>query len=284
MNHTEVAALPWPAAWPVPRGGPGWTLFGSAVAVTAVAVGLSLALPLPAGSRVAVLATLILPAAALGLSRPVSWSKVRARSAHRVHPTEAGELAVPFLPELWVGLWAVVTGCLVLLAMLVHASWQVGFGRPPDLAAMVVGAVLLVMAVPFAVLVVEGLRGTAARGELLLSPDGIRYRTFAYDAWLDWTAVRRVSVARGDELPIVLLASPEQPPRLRPHSWLLRPGNSTLAAAREGRLVVRAGLLSVDPALALHVLHYYHVHPDARAELGTNAAASRVRAAAVLTS
>lgn len=284
MNHTE-AALPWPAAWPVPRGlgGPGGALFGSAVLVTVVAVGVSLVLPLPAGSRVAVLTALVLPVVGLGLSYPATRSKVRARSTERVHPTGTGELSVPFVPVLWIGIWAVVTGCVVILAMLVHASWQVGFGRPPDPAAVVVGAVLLVVAVPFAALVVEGLRGTASRGELLLSPDGIRYRTFTYDAWLEWPDVRRVSVERGDGLPIVVLASPDRPPSLRPHSWLLRPSGHTWAAARAGRLVVRGALLSVDPALAFHTLHYYHANPDARAELGTDAAAGRVRSAAVRT-
>lgn len=285
MNHTDATPLPWPAAWPAPRGltGPGWTLCGSAVVVAVVAVGVALVLPLAVQSRVTVLAALVLPVLGSVLSCPVTRANVRARPASRVHPTGSGELSVPFLPELWVGIWLVLTGCVVILAMLVGASWHVGFGRPPDPAATVVGVVLLMAAAPFAALGIEGLRGTASRGELLLSPDGIRYRTFAYDAWLDWTAVRRVSVVRGDGLPIVLVSSRDRPPRLRPHSWVLRPSSGSLAAAREGRLVVRGALLSVDPALAFHTLHYYHANPDARAELGTDAAAHRVRSAAVLT-
>lgn len=279
MNETQSAVLPWPAAWPVPKrtGGPRWVLWYSAVAVATL--GVSLILPVPGHSRAAVLVALIVPALGLGLGHTAVHSNVRARSVRRVHTTETGELSVPFLPDLWTGLWVLVVGCLLILLLLVYASWQVGFDNPPDPAATVIGAVLLVLAVPPAALVVEGLRGTVSRGELLLSPDRIRYRTFSYDVDVDWAAVQRVSVAGGDGLQIVLLTDG---PRLHAHSWLLRPSRTARAQAVEGRLVLRGLWLSVDPALALHTLRYYHAHPDARVELGTGAAVYRVRCAGVV--
>jgi hypothetical protein len=54
-----------------------------------------------------------------------------------------------------------------------------------------------------------------------------------------------------------------------------------LAQATEATMVIRGAALSVNPALAFHTLRYYHEHPAARAELGTDAAVQRMRTAAV---
>jgi hypothetical protein len=49
-----------------------------------------------------------------------------------------------------------------------------------------------------------------------------------------------------------------------------------------GAALISGTALGVNPALVYHTLCFYHRHPDARAELGTDAALRRVRAGRVL--
>jgi hypothetical protein len=192
---------------------------------------------------------------------------------------------VQFLQSLWVALWLVTAGDILLSAALVTVTWLVAFASsPPDVVPLVVGIVLLLLALPFVGLVVDGLRGRAVRGELLVSAQGIRYRTLAYDVELGWDAVERVSVVGGDGQRIVIMAYNNQPPSVRGRSWLSKPTKAVREQAAEATVLIRAGSLSVNPALTFHTLRYYHQHPAARAELGTDAAVQRVRAAAVVES
>ena len=73
------------------------------------------------------------------------------------------------------------------------------------------------------------------------------------------------------------------PPSVQGRSRLLGVSKPVLAQAAEATVAVKGVSLSVDPALAFHTLRYYHANPEARAELGTDAAVRRVRAGAVLT-
>jgi hypothetical protein len=194
-------------------------------------------------------------------------------------------LSVPFLQSLWVALWLVTAGDILLSAALVTVTWLVAFASsPPVVVPLVVGIVLLLLALPFVGLVVDGLRGRAVRGALLVSAQGIRYRTLAYDLELGWDAVERVSVVGGNGQRIVIMAYNNQPPSVRGRSWLSKPTKVVREQAAEATVLIRAGALSVNPALTFHTLRYYHQHPAARAELGTDAAVQRVRAAAVVES
>jgi hypothetical protein len=95
---------------------------------------------------------------------------------------------------------------------------------------------------------------------------------------MDWAAVRGVSFGPGDGQRIVVMAFADQPPRLTGRSRLSRPGKRAVAEAREGMIVIRGAQLAVDPALAFWTVRHYFTHPDHRTELGTEAAALRVRA------
>jgi hypothetical protein len=194
-----------------------------------------------------------------------------------------GALSVPFLRSLWTALWLVTTGYILLTAVLVATTWLVAFSNsPPEITPLVVSVVLLLMAFPFAGLAVDGLRGKAIRGELLVSAQGIRYRALAHDVELGWDSVERVSVVGGDGQRIVIVAYNNMTPSVQGRSWLSKPRKAVLEQAAEATVVVRGGVLSINPALTFHTLRYYHQNPAARAELGTGAAVQRVRAAAVI--
>jgi hypothetical protein len=175
-------------------------------------------------------------------------------------------------------------GGLLGAALLLGVSWLVAFTSGPlNVSALLYGVVILPAALPLAALAIDGLRGKALRGDLLISAQGIRYRHLAYDAWMEWAALEKVSVVGGDSLRIVLMGYANMAPSVQGRSWLMRPSKAVLAQAAEATIAIRRVSLSVDPALAFHTLRYYHANPDARAELDTDAAVRRVRAGAVLT-
>lgn len=215
---------------------------------------------------------------------PVPWGMPKhvGRRTRAVRSRD-GALSVPFLRSLWIALWLVSTGYILLTAVLVAITWLVAFSNsPPEITPLVVSVVLLLMAFPFAGLAVDGLRGKAIRGELLVSAQGIRYRALAYDIELGWDCVEQVSVVGGDGQRIVIVAYNNMTPSVQGRSWLSKLRKAVLEQAAEATVVVRGGALSVNPALAFHTLRYYHQNPAARAELGTDAAVQRVRAAAVI--
>ncbi len=201
-----------------------------------------------------------------------------------VEDTGRRALLIPFMRSLWVALWLVIWGSLLIAALLLAVSWTVAFTSSPlNVGALIFGAVMVLAALLLAALAIERLRGKALRGELLISAQGIRYRTLAYDASTEWAALQSVSIVGGDSLRIVLVGYANMAPSVQGRSWLMRPSKAVLAQAAESTIAIKGVSLSVDPALAFHTLRYYHANPEARAELGTDAAVQRVRAGAVLT-
>jgi hypothetical protein len=294
MNETgsrPVEALPWPAPWPRPKraGGLVTVVFCAALAVGGVAAGVSVFLPGPVDPRAFIIPAIIPSACGLAL---IAWAQrmgVRSRSTRAVRSVDSDgagyrALSIPFMRSLWVALWLIVWGSLLGAALLLAVSWTVAFtSRPLNVTALIYGAVMILAALPLAVVAIEVLRGRALRGELRISAEGIRYRTLSYDAWMEWAALQSVSIVGGDSLRIVLMGYANMPPSVQGRSRLLGISKAVLAQAAEATVAVKGVSLSVDPALAFHTLRYYHANPEARAELGTDAAVRRVRAGAVLT-
>lgn len=295
MNETgsgTAEALPWPAPWSMPKraGGLVWVVFFAAVAIGGVAAGVSLLLPGPVDPLAYVVVAVIPSACGLALTAGAQRMGIRSRSTRAVRSVDTEDaggraLSVPFMRSLWVALWLIVWGSLLIGVLLLAVSWLVAFTSSPlNVTALLYGVVMVLAALPLAALAIDGLRGKALRGELLMSAQGIRYRSLAYDAWMEWPALQRVSIVGGDSLRIVLMGYANMAPTVLGRSWLMRPSKAVLAQAAEATIAIRGVSLSVDPALAFHTLRYYHANPEARAELGTDAAVRRVRAGAVLTS
>jgi len=264
-------------------------VFFAAVAIGGVAAGVSLLLPGPADPRALIIPAIIPAACGLALAAGAQRLGVRSRSTRAVRSVDTEDagrraLSVPFMRSLWVALWLIIWGSLLGAALLLAVSWTVAFTSSPlNVTALLYGVVMVLAALPLAALAIDGLRGKARRGELVISAEGIRYRTLAYDAWMEWAALQSVSIVGGDSLRIVLMGYANMTPSVQGRSWLMRPSKAVLAQAAEATVGIRGVSLSVDPALAFHTLRYYHANPEARAELGTDAAVRRVRAGAVLT-
>jgi hypothetical protein len=264
-------------------------VFFAAIALGAAAAGVSLLVPGPVDPRAYILVAVVPLGCGLALSAGAQRLGVRSRSTRAVrsvHTADVGgaALSVPFMASLWPALWLIIGGGLLGGAMLGAVRLVVAFTSSPlNIGALLSGAAMLLIALALAALVVEGLRGTAVRGELLISAQGIRYRALAYDASMEWAALERVSIVGGDSLRIVLIGSANVAASVHGRSWLMRPSKAVHAQAAEATVAIRGVLLSVDPALAFHTLRYYHANPAARVELGTDAAVRRVRAGAVLT-
>jgi hypothetical protein len=277
--------LPWPEPWPLPKQAGGLTgaaLF-ALVAAASVVVGVTALLPGSVDSSAFVVVALVPLMAGLSLGSVALRLHVRTRSTAAVRSV-AGALSVPFLASLWVALWLVVVGAVLLCALLCAIAELAAFATdPPDIAPLVVGILLLLLALPFLALIVDGLRGKAIRGELLVSTRGIRYRTLSYDIDIDWATVQQVSVVGGEGQRIVIVGYNNLPLSVQARSPLSRPRKAVQTQAAEATMVIRGISLSVDPALAFHTLRYYHQNPPARTELGTEAAIRRMQTGAVAT-
>jgi hypothetical protein len=264
-------------------------VFFAAVALGGVAVGVSLLLPGPVDPRALIIPAIIPLACGLALAAGAQRLGVRSRSTRGVRSVDTEDvdhraLSVPSMRSLWIALWLVIWGSLLIAALLLVVSWTVAFTSSPfNVTALLYGVAMVLAGLPLAALAIDGLRGKAVRGELLVSAQGIRYRSLAYDASMEWAALQSVSIVGGDSLRIVLVGYANMAPSVQGRSWLMRPSKAVLAQAAEATIAVRGVSLSVDPALAFHTLRYYHANPDARAELGNDAAVRRVRAGAVLT-
>jgi hypothetical protein len=294
MNETgsgTIAALPWPAPWPWPKRAAGlvWVVFFAAFAVGGVAAGVQLLLPGPVDPRAFIIVAFIPSACGYALAARAQRMGIRSRSTRAVRSVDTEDgggpaLSVPFMRSGWVALWLIIWGSLLGAALLLAVSWLVAFTSSPlNVSALLYGVVMVLAALPLAALGIEGLQGKALRGDLLISAQGIRYRALGYDVWMEWAALERVSVVGGDSLRIVLMGYANMAPSVQGRSWLMRPSKAVLAQAAEATVAIRGVSLSVDPALAFHTLRYYHANPEARAELGTDAAVRRVRTGAVLT-
>lgn len=131
-------------------------------------------------------------------------------------------------------------------------------------------------------------RRRLVRGAVFLSPTGVVHRTWGADTAIGWDEVfavtpeeRTVATAYGNGPPaqlIRLTPYANATATYLPRSLFWRP----LRKQADHTPLISGTVLGVNPALVYHTLRFYHRHPDARAELGTDAAVRRVRAGQVL--
>jgi hypothetical protein len=120
--------------------------------------------------------------------------------------------------------------------------------------------------------VVDLARGRLGAGLVALTPTGIYHRSWALRSYLPWDDVLAVVPAevRGPLVQVMAAANTT--------GWVRR----TSAAWRQGELAfaphlaVQGRFLAVDPNLLYRAVRYYHENPTARAELGGDAALTRV--------
>jgi hypothetical protein len=118
---------------------------------------------------------------------------------------------------------------------------------------------------------VEMTRHRLSIGAILLTPAGVRHRSWTFDSYLPWDQAVSVSAGRLDGQLITLAAFDNVHPMFDRRSRIWRQPEYRLAP----HTAIRGMYLAVDPALALHALRFYHENPAARAELGTDAAVRR---------
>ncbi|HEX3778745.1 MAG TPA: hypothetical protein VHX38_03705 [Pseudonocardiaceae bacterium] len=290
MTGTGPAGLvPWPTPWPKPKpvGGLLWAAFFAVVALACLAIAVSMFLARPVDPIAFVVLTTVPVLCGLSLTSVALRTRIRARNTASVcvrTPALSQEpaLRVPFQLPLVFAFWLTLVGVLPALLLLAAVGLLAAFDQQPiDIGALIIGLVLLALCIPSLGLVVDWLRGRTVRGELLLSPQDITYRTLAYDARIGWDAVRGVAPVDGDGQRIVITG--DKPIELRRRSWLQRPSKAVLARASGTPLLVVRGIsLAIDPALTFHVLRFYYDNPGARVELATDAAVQRIQNSAVV--
>ncbi len=158
--------LPWPPPWSKPRqAGPiAAAVVCALIAIVGVVVGVSLFLPGAIDPRAFVFVALIPLMCGLSLGTVGLRLRVRGRSTRAVRSRD-GALSIPFLRSLWVALWLVTAGGLLLIALLIAISVLAAFASsPPGVPELVVAVVLALLALPLLGLIVDGLAGRAARG------------------------------------------------------------------------------------------------------------------------
>lgn len=113
------------------------------------------------------------------------------------------------------------------------------------------------------------LTGQVRRGHLAVTNDGIEHRSWVSESAVRWADVRGVDPisADGQATEILGMHDGVVPFRYTARFWRM----DELGSSRS--IVVRGRWLSVDPALLLRVVRFYHEHPRARHELDTPAAA-----------
>jgi len=209
----------------------------------------------------------------------VTRLRVRSRRTTSVHsismPDASGPaLVIPYSLAFAVMYWVIVvtTIFLFLIIALVAVVGLASSGFRD--AVLFVPAVVSVAFVAYlSWFLVEVPRGRIVRGALILSPRGIYHRSWSFDNFLPWDST--VSVTAGDlDGPLIRIAAREGvEPVFHRRTCMWKQPELKLAP----HMAIRGMYLSINPALALHVLSYYLAQPDARQELGTEAGVDRVR-------
>lgn len=277
---------PWPRQWRAPNSALG---IGLAVFCLACA-GLFVALA-ASGDPVGIALVIVAPIfAGFALSGVATWVGVRARPVRsvrtRLQPDGIAALAFPYSFLATVAAFLVVVG----LAAGVIPFLAAGLFSALDgdlfswLWVLLFGLIGL-----FGLACLYGIaRRRLVRGAVFLSPDGIVHRTWGADTAISWDAVLDVTPEESAAVTAYGNGPPSQVIRLSPYanakatytprSLLWRPARKVV----NGTALISGTVLGVNPALVYHTLRFYHRNPNARAELGTDAAVRRVRAGQVL--
>ncbi|WP_199434005.1 hypothetical protein [Qaidamihabitans albus] len=118
--------------------------------------------------------------------------------------------------------------------------------------------------------------GRVARGRIERSPEGIYQRSWSFEVFLPWRGVVRLAPRGEDGQAIYVVGFGNAPWHRRRFVNL---GRKDRPLTTPG-IHIPGNVLAVDPALVYHLLGYYLDNAAARAELGTEAALRRARAAA----
>jgi len=112
------------------------------------------------------------------------------------------------------------------------------------------------------------------RGAVILTPKGVLHRTGFADFYLPWENIAQISAARSDNQVIKIVAIPNTQPHITVHTWLANFKQPSTTQQFE----IPGIRLTLNSALLLHVLFFYHAAPPSfRAELATEAAVNRIR-------
>lgn len=152
---------------------------------------------------------------------------------------------------------------LVLACLVVPAVAQGGA------EGYLIAAVLAVAAVPAGVFLVVVLR--LAPGRVVIGPDGIHHRGLTFTHDVPWHAVVDVVAAWANGPVVVIRAMPSADTATRDHL-----GRSAGGRPSSSFTTVTGTWLTADPALLLHAVAHYLIHPEDRPELGTPAALHRI--------
>lgn len=122
---------------------------------------------------------------------------------------------------------------------------------------------------------VEFIRRQVHPGLVAITPRGVYHRSWTFSGFMPWEHVESVT-AVDVQGPVVLVSCTED--------TFMTPINQTSKLWRQGELelvpdlAIRGRWTAVDAAVVYHALRWYHLNPAARAELGTDQGAARVRA------
>ncbi|PKV93970.1 hypothetical protein ATK30_4833 [Amycolatopsis echigonensis] len=254
------------------------TVGGIAVAVSTFGSG-----PSDPRSGVIILATPLFLGVALDVLLTRLLTSARgARGVRTGQVPEVGEpgLLVPYSATLTTIHVAAAVVCFALFAVLGIAAAAVvaSQGAHGNAGAAVIAIVCLVCVISLIVSGVLVLRGKLRRGVLALTPRGVYHCSWSFSTYADWDTIMYVGAADANG-PIIELATTDSGERWYRRRTRLR---RQPELAFNPHIGIQARLLSADPALVYQTLRFYQRNPQARTELGTEAAVQRVRTRAVV--
>lgn len=283
---SPVSTLPWPTRWtkPQPAKYTLIALFFAAFGFLGVAAGVSIFLP-GFGDNRAYLLVLSAPLL-FGIATIVVLTRLRlrgrsTRTLHSDYVHGAGQrgLVIPYTQALGTVYLIVAGTSLLLFGIIASVTLVALIGTGARDPILVIQAIVSLGAAAYLCwFVTEVARKRFAIGRVALTPDGIYHRSWAFESFLPWEQVLSVSAGQLDGQLITLTTYSNAQPHFRKLSQMWKQPEVKLAP----HTAILGRYLSIDPALAIHTLTFYYEHPQARSELGTEAAVERVRHGDVL--
>ncbi|MGH3950061.1 MAG: hypothetical protein ACRDSE_13200 [Pseudonocardiaceae bacterium] len=218
----------------------------------------------------------------------IFWTGYQARFRHRksgarpliIATTESGSsaLKIPYSTRTLIG-GAVLLGSIALLfsVAMIQARSSDDPGRQDG--AYVWGALAVVFWILLFIAIKYG------RGFVLLDAQGILHHGGSFRSYLPWSGVEAIQPVQTDG-PDILITALDHTPWVRERLTRLWKADKPPAIPSDNGLGskpaihLRGVYFDVDPALVLAILVFYGKHPDARHELGTDAALQRARGGA----